>query len=342
MANTKGNARRTPRAQPDAPEIVAGRSTQRAAAPPPRSRLRQVLRLLVKVTLRGGIAVGLAYGTLVGVREGYAYATTSPRFEVRGLEFRPTAHVDDAHMRQLLGITPGTNILSLELDGLAERIAADPWVARATVNRELPDTLRVEIVEHEPMAVLAAGTLMLVSREGEPFKRLEPGERGQLPVITGVDATALVADPDDARARIARAIEAVDVWAAKRRPLLSEVNIDELGGVTLYTAQVGAQLRLGRGDITAALERFDALRAAMGEESDKLAVAHLDEGTRPDRPERVVASFFAAKDAPELVVRAQEQAAQVATEQDQADADVADAERTARKLERAKRIPRHH
>lgn len=340
--SAKGNARRMPRTQDDVPEIVNGRTTQREAAAPPRSRLRRVLRGLVKITVRGGIAVGLAYGTLVGVREGYAYATTSPRFEVRGLEYRPTPHVDDAHMRQLLAIAPGTNILSLELDELAERIAADPWVARATVNRELPDTLRVEVEEHEPLAVLAAGTLMLVSREGEPFKRLEPGERGQLPVVTGIEGTELVADPEGSRTRIARAIETIDVWAAKRRPLLSEVHVDELGGVTLYTAQVGAQLRLGRGDITAALQRFDALRAAMGDESDKLAVAHLDEGTRPDQPERVVASFFAAKDAPELVTRAQEKAAAVATEQVQAEQGDADAERAARKLERAKRIPRHH
>jgi hypothetical protein len=80
----------------------------------------------------------------------------------------------------------------------------------------------------------------------------------------------------------------------------------------------------------------------MGEESDKLAVAHLDETTRPDRPERIVASFFAAKDVPELVTRAQERAAEVAQQEDEALQESAEAERTARKLERAKRIPRHH
>jgi cell division protein FtsQ len=337
LPNAKGNARRQPRLQ-DEPTIVA----PRPVAAPPRSPMRRVLRAFVKIVVRGGIAVGLAYGTLIGVREGYAYATTSPRFEVRGLEFRATTHVDDAHLRQLLALPPGTNILSLELDALAERITADPWVARATVNRELPDTLRVEIEEHQPIAVLAAGGLLLVDREGEPFKQLEPGERGQLPVITGVTGTELVADPEAVRGRIGRAIEAIDAYAAKRRPLLSEINIDTLGGVTLYTAQVGAQLRLGRGDVAAALTRYDALRAAMGEESDKLAVAHLDEATRPDRPERIVASFFPAKDVPELVTRAQERAAEVATVHEEALEDNAEAERTARKLDRAKRIPRHH
>ncbi len=318
------------------------RAEAKPNAAPPRSPLRRVLRALVKLTVRGGIAVGLAYGTLIGVKEGYAYATTSPRFEVRGLEFRATPHVDDAHLRHLLALPPGTNILSLELDELAERVAADPWVARATVNRELPDTLRVEIEEHEPIAVLAAGALLLVDREGEPFKQLESGERGQLPVVTGIEGTELVADPEGARGRIARALEAIDAWSEKRRPLLSEVHVDKLGGVTLYTAQVGAQLRLGRGEIAAALARYDALRAAMGEESDKLAVAHLDESTRPDRPERVVASFFAAKDAPELVTRAQERATQVATAQDEAVLETAEAERKRGKAERGKRIPRHH
>ena len=59
-------------------------------------------------------------------------------------------------------------------------------------------------------------------------------------------------------------------------PRLSEINVDETGALTMYTAELGSQLRLGRGQPAAALARYDALRAALGEESDKLAVAHLD------------------------------------------------------------------
>lgn len=292
----------------------------------------------MRVVVRLGLCVGLAYGVLVGVREGYAYATTSPRFEVRALEFRPTAHVDDARLRELLALAPGTNILSLQLDELAERVAAEPWVARAVVNRELPDALRVEIEEHQPAAVLAAGTMLLVDGDGEPFKRLESGERGQLPVITGIDGTALVADPQDARARTQRALEVIAAYAEKRRPLLSEVHVDAAGGVTLYTANIGSQLRIGRGDVRVALARFDAVRAALGDESDKLAVAHLDGALAPDRPERVVVSFFPAKDVPQLVVDAHERAANGG-----ASADPESPEQPqAPAKQRAPRIPRHH
>jgi cell division protein FtsQ len=191
-------------------------------------------------------------------------------------------------------------------------------------------------------SVLAAGVMVLVDAQGEPFKRLAPGERGQLPVITGVDGTALVADPAGSKARIARALEVVVAYAEKRRPLLSEVHVDIAGGVTLYTANVGSQLRIGRGDARVALARFDALRAALGDESDKLAVAHLDGEAVPDRPERVVASFFPAKDVPQLVVDAHERAANGSAARDAEDPEASPEKPQAPAKSRAPRIPRHH
>jgi cell division protein FtsQ len=342
-SGAKNNARRTPR---EAVESAAATYTPRVAGRSDRGDGRGGagwLRRFLRFGLRIGIAGGVAYGVLVGAREGYAYATTSPRFEVRALEFRATVHVDDARLRELMAIAPGTNILAIELDELAARITAEPWVARAVVTRELPDALRVEIEEHQPVAVLAAGPLVLVGRDGEPFKRLEPGERGELPVITGVDATELLATPDRARERIDRAIEAIGAYALKRRPRLSEIHVDAWSGVTLYTSEVGTQVRLGRGDLGVALARYDALRAALGDESDKLAVAHLDGTATPDRDERIVASFFPAKDVPTLLVEAQERAAEQAAERAAANIEPQARARAAeRERGPAQRIPRHH
>lgn len=327
------NSRRVARTEP---QIV----TARPAAPPP-GRGRGIARRLARFGVRAAIAGGVVYGLLVGVREGYAYATTSPRFEVRALEFRATAHVDERRLRELLAIAPGTNILSLQLDELAERVTADPWVARAVVTRELPDTLQVVVEEHEPVAVLSSGAMVLLSAEGEPFKLLEPGERAQLPVVTGISPGELIGDAHAVHTRIARALEVIAAWSGKKRPVLSEIHIDPFGGATLYTEKVGTQLRLGRGDVAEALARYDALRAAMGEESDKLAVAHLDGSPRPDVPERVVASFFPAKDVPELVTQAEERAALEASERAAAAVDVAAAAAKPAR-EQSRRIPRHH
>ena len=288
---------------------------------PPKRRSR--LGRIGGLALRLGIMGTLTYGLLVGVREGYGYATSSPRFEVRALAFEPTAHVDELRLRTLVGLPSGTNILSVDLDEVAARIAADPWVARARVVRELPDTLRIEIEEHEPAAVLLAGDFLLVDAHGTAFKRMEEGERGQLPIITGVDRATLYTRPGHAAQVVARALEVEREWTTKHRPRLSEIHIDLGLDVTLFTAETGSQLRLGRGHIAPALARYDAVRAALADEADKIEVVHLD-GTAAgpdggDRPDRVVASFFPTQGLPAALAeadrRAQERAQAFAAEQ---------------------------
>lgn len=308
--------------------VVASKSTasgrrqqvvaRRGEIPP--GRVRKAWRHVGRWVLRLGVASAVAYAALVGVREGYEYATTSPRFEVRGLVFSPTDHVDDARLRELMALSPGTNILSLDLEQIAQRVVEDPWVARATVTRVLPDTLEVHVTEHRPTAVLMAGGFFLLDEEGALFKPLEPAERGELPIVTGVDRLDLLEDPLGAKDRIRKALEVLAAYQEKRRPRLSEIHVDDTSAVTLYTAELGSQLRLGRTEIRAGLARYDALRAALGQDSDKLAVAHLDAGAGPVVSERVVASFFPARDVPTFVADAEEQtnkAAAAQTEREQ-------------------------
>ncbi|MCA9711899.1 MAG: FtsQ-type POTRA domain-containing protein, partial [Myxococcales bacterium] len=323
-ARTPGNRRRcssgvrrrpTAAAEERSPERGSSATLRRprdAGSPPAGPSWR---RRALHLGLRLGIVGSLAWGLLVGVREGYAYATTSPRFEVRGLHYEPTAHVDDARLRELMALRPGTNILALDLDAIAARVAEDPWVAKASVVRVLPDSLEVTVQEHEPRAVmLLAGRLLLVDAEGQPFKPLEPGERGRLPVLTGLDDPAWLGRSEAVREHASRGLAALTAYEAKRRPRLSEIHVGEAGELTLYTARTGTQLRLGRGAIEPALARYDALRAALGEEAEKLALVHLDADRSAGRPDRIVASFFPAKQAPSLLAEAEARAEQKAAE----------------------------
>lgn len=336
---TRSNARRLTQVSGVRSTRVASGDVRVAVAAPERPIRTWVLRV-GRWAARLGVVGLLAYAGLIGVQKLHDHATTSPRFEVRGLIYDPTPHVDDGRLRDLMAVTPGTNILSLDLSAMADRIAADPWVARATVVRVLPDTLKVEVTEHEAKAVLLAGGFYLVNDDGLPFKALGAGERNRLPVLSGVEPLALLRDPVRTKHRMQRALEVVEAYDRKERPRLGEVHVAEDGSVTLYTAELGSQLRVGRGAIGPALSRYDALRAALGADSEKLAVAHLD-GSEAQGQARVVASFFESQALPSFVADADEQvqarAAALAEQENPAQA----AREETRSRSRTSRLPRY-
>lgn len=279
-------------------------------------------RLLVGA-LELSVAGAVAWGLLVCGREVYEYATTSARFEVQHFIYEPSAHVDDDTLRELLSIEPGTNILACDLPALSERIAAHPWVARATITRNMPDTLEVVVVEHEAAAiVLSSSHFYLVNQAGLPFKEVAPGERGELPIVTGVERERLLAPIAQQQDEVAtegelvplpelvEALALIDLYQGKERPQLGELNLGEDGSVTLYTASAGTALRLGREDYDQRLERWDALRVALGDRAERLAVVHLDHQSRPDRRDRVVARFASEQDEVVLLAAAASERAQ--------------------------------
>lgn len=242
-----------------------------------------------------GLFLGLAYGALYGAQETYEYATTSPRFELRALIYQGSPHLSDVDLRERLKLDPGTNILAVDPDELAKQVASHPWIASATVLRHLPDTLEVRVVERQPSALLLADHFYLVDVSGVPFKRAARGERGHLPIITGVSREDL-ADLGVPSTRVTQALELLTEYQRKKRPRLGEIHLDEDGGASLYTEVHGTRLWLGRADPHRALERYDALRAAIGSRAEGLELVHLDGEAAPDHPERVVARFVSAHD----------------------------------------------
>jgi cell division protein FtsQ len=243
---------------------------------------------------------------LMGLSAGVDYATTAPDFAVNSLVFESTEHVNSEDVRRILEIKPSTNILSLDLVALANKVAAEPWVARASISRQLPDTLTVQVEEHTPKAVILDGSFFLVDEDGEPFKRLEAGERGALPIISGIDLGASGAELTEQQARIKLALGALDQWSSKTRPKLSEINVGRYRDLTLYTAETGTQLRFGRGEFAARLDHYDGVRVALGAHAERLAVVHLDHWIDEKRGAKVVTRFVRDEDGDRLLAHASE------------------------------------
>ena len=89
----------------------------------------------------------------------------------------------------------GASLIGFDADAARERIAELPWVAGATVRKFYPDTLRVEVVERQPLALWQSeGEVLLIDATGQPIVPLDDGRYVSLPFLVGQGANVRAAD----------------------------------------------------------------------------------------------------------------------------------------------------
>ncbi|MCP4329398.1 MAG: FtsQ-type POTRA domain-containing protein [Alphaproteobacteria bacterium] len=121
---------------------------------------------------------------------------------------------ESAEALAALGVRRGSPIFAVEPEAARERIELLPWVARATVERRLPNELRVQIEEHLPLAIWQhERRIRMINAEGGVIDVEPPRRFSHLPVVVGPDAPdhalglirLLGTEPDLAR-RVAAAV----------------------------------------------------------------------------------------------------------------------------------------
>ena len=269
--NTARRARRAPRtAAPD------------AAQPPPGvgTRLWSGLKLLVGVSVARGIALAAVWG---GVR----YATTTKAFAIRELVVTGSKRKTDAEVAKLGGIGVGQNVFALDTREAERRILDDPWVREVTVRRKLPGTVEVELLERDAVCVAAIGDqLYLVTREGEPFKQVEPGDPYDLPMLTGISAENLASDRPREIERVAVGTEVLKSWERlpmSRVHVAQEVHLELDGTVVLTVGKQGISLELGHGPWRKKLLMASEVIARLQVKAQRPGIVFLDNQAHPER-----------------------------------------------------------
>ena len=117
-----------------------------------------------------------------------------------------------------LGARPGSPILAMSPSRAKEQLETLPWVRSAVVERRLPDTLYVRLVERKPLALWQhGGKLELIDREGAviPVNRLD--RFAKLPLVVGPTAAShaaelldMLASEPDLSSRVTAAIRVGD------------------------------------------------------------------------------------------------------------------------------------
>jgi cell division protein FtsQ len=233
-----------------------------------------LLRVLGAAVASAAIVFG-AYSLLKWARQ-------SPRFAITTLTVSGNSHASDAELARFGGLQLGQNLVALDALAVERLVAGHPWVKDARVNRRFPQGLDIQITEHKPVAMVSLGDLYLLDEDGEPFKRVQPSDALDLPIVTGIEREDYVARHDETVLRLTDALSLAQSYAAsasgKAAPL-SEVHL-ELQGVTLVTAD-GQHVQLGEGAWREKLDRLARVRQELKARSLTAAVIRLDNRARP-------------------------------------------------------------
>ena len=172
------------------------------------------------------------------------------------------------------------------LKTLEDHLEKDPWIATAIVERKLPRTLKIEIVERQPVALLALDSLYLVDGNGEVFKQVGVDDPVDLPVITGVEVDRFM-DKGEYRRQIITAALALfhdyrsaGLW---KRETIGEIHVESELSLTLYVGSDAAEVRLGRSPYRAKLRRLRKILDRMDRDRSRPAYVYLDNVHRPER-----------------------------------------------------------
>lgn len=168
----------------------------------------------------------------------------SPLFDVDHVIVVGAGRTGPDAVRTASDVEVGATMLSVDAGAVAGNVEELPWVAEASVSRDWPGTVRIEVTER---AAIARAENMLVDGEGHVLGPAEPGD--DLPFVQTGDheaVAALVAMPDTLRIQVVRSTGDAD----------GDVDLILNDGITIRLGDQ-SDLRLKFGAVEALLSEAD-------------------------------------------------------------------------------------
>lgn len=191
------------------------------------------------------LALAFAFAALFLASWGaVAWAARQPAFFLRHVVVEGALkRVDPAHLEAVVREELRGTFFTLRLPEARASLQRVPWVKGIALRRLWPDTLLIDVVEHQPLARWTDGAL--VDTEGEVFSADFSGE---LPQLAGPEGTAELVT--------ARFRDYGSALAA-RSVAISELRLSSRGGWRLRTAGAAAlTIEMGRNEPAERLARF--------------------------------------------------------------------------------------
>ena len=144
---------------------------------------------LVAVFILGAYSVAHYSGINDRIKTEVAAMVGNAGFEVKRVEVSGVNRIDELKVYEITLAQKDRSMMLVDIDAVRDDLLADGWIKDARISRRLPDTLVVDIIEREPVAVWQnQGQLSLIDKTGYPLEKITREEIPDLPVIVGKKA----------------------------------------------------------------------------------------------------------------------------------------------------------
>jgi cell division protein FtsQ len=203
-----------------------------------------------------GMAVALI-AFIWGLERGTCLLLAS-QLQLDKIEVRGCSRLDPQQIIEAASVSPETPMLNLDLREISRRVEALPWVRSCVVRRVLPDKLALQVIERNPIALIRLDRLYYVDEDGTPFKEPSPGEALDYPIVTGWEDQAWKqGERKDLIGEALWFIREMHNYPHLSKEGVSEINFNEIGDMTIFTAKGGTMIYMRRGDMELKVKRLE-------------------------------------------------------------------------------------
>ena len=206
--------------------------------------------MTVALTIGLGVRTVAPGGTIASLRERLGGSTGFTGLRVAHVTIDGRANTPEPLLRAAIGVTIGDPILGFSVEAARARIESLTWVEQATVERRLPDTVVVAIIERRPFAIWQnEKKFHLIDRAGQVVANQDVALfKDKLPMVVGAGAPV----------GAAALLTALDKYPALGGRILASVRVGERRW-NLHLKN-GIDVMLPEGHETEALERLMQLQ----------------------------------------------------------------------------------
>ena len=214
----------------------------------------------------------------------------SPLFNVRHVVVEGNENIDTQLILDLSGVEDGQHIYSFSAGRAETMIGTNPLVQQVTVSRRLPSTVKITVVERQPLAAIAAGDgVIIVDKEGYVLKKQKLFDGLSCMLLIGVDDLKMAADEVKNLVDKAAGDESEDKPEDEQEPADSadkqkssagddtedsEDKKDETNELSGDEQEADKEINLASADHAAyaSVKSYDEIKSGVRLESDKLQV----------------------------------------------------------------------